>query len=134
MPNRLIISIQPELEISLLFESKIPGLQMKLKPVEMDFTYKESYDEPVPEAYETLLLDVLEGDATLFMRSDQVEAAWQVIEPVLESWATNPSLNFPNYPANTWGPEITEALIARDGFHWLTLPREKDKQDVNKKS
>src|SRR5690606_29112512 len=77
-PNRLVISIQPELEISLLFESKIPGLKMKLKPVEMDFTYQESYTETIPEAYEALLLDVLDGNPTLFMRADQVEAAWKV--------------------------------------------------------
>jgi len=75
VPNRLIISIQPELEICLLFESKVPGLQMKLQPVEMDFTYQENYTETLPEAYEALLLDVLEGDATLFMRADQVDAA-----------------------------------------------------------
>jgi glucose-6-phosphate 1-dehydrogenase len=100
----------------------------------MVFNYTEAYPTDPPEAYETLLLDVLEGDATLFMRADQVEAAWQVIEPVLESWSSNPSLNFPNYPANTWGPEITEALIARDGFHWFTLPREQDKHEENKKS
>src|SRR5450631_2263558 len=68
VPNRLIISIQPELEISLLFESKVPGLEMKLQPVNMDFTYQESYTESLPEAYEALLLDALEGDSTLFMR------------------------------------------------------------------
>lgn len=132
--NRLIISIQPQMGITLRFQAKRPGLKMLINGVDMVFNYSEAYTIDPPEAYETLLLDVLEGDATLFMRSDQVEAAWKVIEPVLESWCTNPSLNFPNYPANTWGPEITEALIARDGFHWLTLPREKDKQDANKKS
>ena len=86
VPNRLIISIQPELEISLLFESKIPGLEMKLKPVNMDFTYQENYSEGLPEAYEALLLDVLEGDATLFMRADQVDAAWKIVMPILNAW------------------------------------------------
>ena len=93
LPNRLVISIQPEQEINLLFESKIPGLQMKLKPVEMDFMYKDAYTDDIPEAYETLLLDVLEGDATLFMRADQVEAAWKVVMPIINAWKKHPSKN-----------------------------------------
>ena len=75
-----------------------------------------------PEAYETLLLDIMTGDQTLFMRGDQVEAAWELLMPVLNSWQSKKSLNFPNYPADAWGPEIAEALIAQDGFHWFTLP------------
>jgi glucose-6-phosphate 1-dehydrogenase len=75
---------------------------------------------PSPEAYETLLHDVMTGDATLFMRADQVEAAWQVLMPVLEAWADNPPNDFPNYAAGTWGPESAEALVAADGNSWLT--------------
>src|SRR3984957_4400235 len=78
-PNRLIISIQPELEIGLIFESKVPGLHMKLTPVEMDFMYKDNYSQSLPEAYEALLLDVLEGEAASFMRADQIETAWQIV-------------------------------------------------------
>ncbi len=95
---------------------------MKLKPVEMDFTYKESYREPVPEAYEALLLDALHGDATLFMRADQVEAAWQIITPILELWQSKPAVDIPNYTPGSWGPEDAEALIAKDGRHWVSLP------------
>ncbi|MCH5600325.1 glucose-6-phosphate dehydrogenase [Niabella ginsengisoli] len=89
-PNRLIISIQPEREISLLFEGKVPGLKMELKPLEMDFTYQDSFEEDAPEAYEALLLDALEGDATLFIRADQVETAWKIVMPILTDWAKNP--------------------------------------------
>jgi glucose-6-phosphate 1-dehydrogenase len=123
-PNQLIISIQPEMEITLLFHAKQPGLKLKISPVEMDFTYRESYEEQAPEAYETLLLDVLEGEATLFMRGDQVEAAWQVVMPILDFWKQHPCTGLPNYAAGSWGPEEAEGLIARDGFQWIHLPEQ----------
>jgi glucose-6-phosphate 1-dehydrogenase len=123
-PNRLIISIQPEMEITLLFHAKQPGLKLKINPVEMDFTYREAYEEQAPEAYETLLLDVLEGEATLFMRADQVEAAWAVVMPILDYWKNHPGTGFPNYEAGSWGPEEAEGLIAKDGFQWIHLPGE----------
>ena len=85
-PNRLTISIAPEMDIRLRFQSKRPGQYMSLNPVDMIFRYKDEYDGNEPEAYETLLLDVMEGNATLFMRKDQVEAAWKIIMPVLEAW------------------------------------------------
>lgn len=124
--NRLIIGIQPQMGITLRFQAKRPGLKMLINGVDMVFNYADVYSGVPPEAYETLLLDVMEGDATLFMRADQVEAAWKVIEPVIESWENNPSLNFPNYAANTWGPELAEALIARDGYHWFVLPKQQN--------
>lgn len=120
--NRLIISIQPEMSIRLQVQAKRPGLEMVLNTVDMVFNYDDSYGQETPEAYETLLLDVIVGDQTLFMRGDQVEAAWELLMPVLRSWETKPSLEFPNYNADSWGPEIAEALIARDGFHWFALP------------
>lgn len=122
VPNRLIISIQPEQEISLLFESKVPGVQMKLKPVEMDFTYKESYAEATPEAYETLLLDVLSGDATLYMRSDQVEAAWKVVMPIMNAWKKFPKKQLLQYPAGSWGPLAATKLLKPNSDHWILLP------------
>ncbi len=125
VPNRLTISIQPEQEISLLFESKVPGVQMKLKPVEMDFTYKESYTEATPEAYETLLLDVLDGDATLFMRSDQVEAAWKVVMPIINAWKKNPKKGLLKYAAGTWGPAAATSLLKPFAKKWVVLPAEK---------
>ncbi len=122
-PNRLIISIQPEMDIRLRFQAKRPGQSMVLNPVDMIFNYKEAYDGNEPEAYETLLLDVMEGNATLFMRNDQVEAAWKIIMPILEAWQSRPSVDFPNYAPDSWGPEDAEALIARDGHNWITLPQ-----------
>jgi len=121
-PNRLTISIQPEMDIRLRFQAKRPGQFMTLNPVDMIFSYKDAYDGDEPEAYETLLLDVMEGNATLFMRSDQVEAAWKIIMPILEAWDNRPPVDFPNYAPDSWGPEDAEALIARDGHNWITLP------------
>jgi len=123
VPNRLIISIQPELEISLLFESKVPGLQMKLQPVEMDFMYQDAYTETVPEAYEALLLDVLHGDATLFMRADQVEAAWKVVMPIVDAWRKYPSKQLHLYPAGSWGPEASNAMLKPWAKEWFRLPK-----------
>jgi glucose-6-phosphate 1-dehydrogenase len=121
-PNQLIISIQPEMEISLLFHAKEPGVKLQIKPVEMDFTYKESYDAPVPEAYETLLLEALGCDASLFMRADQVEAAWKVVMPIIDAWKKDSSVRFPNYAPGSWGPKAAETLIQQDGRSWTLLP------------
>ena len=123
VPNRLVISIQPELEISLLFESKVPGLEMKLKAVDMDFTYQESYTESLPEAYEALLLDVMEGDPTLFMRADQVEAAWKVVMPILNAWKRAPRKQLHFYKAGTWGPPAARKLVQPYAEKWFELPR-----------
>lgn len=117
MPNRLTINIQPQMDIRLRFMSKKTGLDMNLNPSEMVFDY-DSCSTQTPEAYETLLLDAMRGDATLFMRSDQVEEAWDVIMPILDAWESRDSLDFPNYAAGTWGPENAEALIARNGHVW----------------
>lgn len=119
-PNRLILHIQPQMGIRLTFQAKRPGLKMQLNPVDMLFDYKESYTTGTPEAYETLLLDVMRGDATLFMRADQVEAAWDVLMPIIEKWEANPSVHFPNYAAGSRGPEEAEALIAKDGHTWIS--------------
>jgi len=120
-PNRLSISIAPEMDIRLHFQSKRPGQRMILSPVDMVFNYQDEYDGEEPEAYETLLYDVMEGDATLFMRADQVEAAWEVVMPILDVWKARKPLDFPNYSPGSWGPEDAEALIARDGHNWINL-------------
>ncbi len=118
-PNRLIIRIQPEEGITLRFQAKRPGLAVVLSPVDMVFTYREAFNTFSPDAYETLLLDVMIGDATLFMRADQVEAAWSVIMPILEVWERQIPTDFPNYQAGTWGSEEAEILIAQDGRSWM---------------
>jgi glucose-6-phosphate 1-dehydrogenase len=123
---RLVICIQPDEGIVQKFQAKQPGPRMRLQPVDMRFSYRETFKAPCPEAYETLLWDVMAGDATLFMRADQVEAAWSLLMPVLEAWATPAPAaasltpgDFPNYPAGTWGPDAAEPLVARDGRSWL---------------
>lgn len=118
-PNRLEIDIQPDEGISLRFLAKQPGVTLRLSPKDMNFRYSEAFKAEPPEAYETLLLDVMQGDATLFMRADQVECAWQVVDPVLEVWDSVEASDFPNYPGGSWGPESAEALIAQDGRSWL---------------
>ncbi|MFT3680970.1 MAG: glucose-6-phosphate dehydrogenase [Ferruginibacter sp.] len=119
--NRLIISIQPEQEISLLIESKVPGLVMKFKNTEMDFTYKESFTEAVPEAYEALLLDVMQGDATLFMRADQVEGAWKVVMPIIDAWKKYPKQGLHTYKAGSWGPTAAKQLLKGYASDWYLL-------------
>lgn len=123
--NRLIISLQPEMSIRLQLQTKRPGLDMVLNTVDMVFDYKDATVTETPEAYETLLLDIMQCDQTLFMRADQVEEAWELLMPILDSWQTKESMNFPNYAAGSSGPETAEALIARDGFHWFSLPLKK---------
>jgi glucose-6-phosphate 1-dehydrogenase len=126
--NRLIISIQPDMGIRFQLENKTPGLEMSLNTVDVIFDYSGKAKSDSPEAYETLLLDIISGDQTLFMRADQVEAAWELIMPVLDSWENNKMRDFPNYPADSWGPENAEALIAKDGFHWFNLPEKNKKK------
>ncbi len=120
-PNRLLIAIQPEEGILLRFEVKHPGGIMALAPVMMQFYYREAFKVRSPEAYETLLLDIVRADSTLFMRADQTEVAWAVIAPILEMWQTVRPTDFPNYQAGSWGPEAADILIAQDGRSW-TIP------------
>jgi glucose-6-phosphate 1-dehydrogenase len=118
-PNRLVLRIQPEEGIDTRIQVKQPGTRLLLGPVDMRFRYREAFKTASPEAYETLLLDVMRGDATLFMRADQVESAWSVVSPVLEAWEAAPPADFPDYPAGGWGPETADLLIAREGYSWL---------------
>src|SRR5579884_3571211 len=122
-PNLLIMRIQPDEGISLRFGAKLPGPEMHIRQVQMNFSYVEAFQIEPATAYETLLLDAMEGDPTLFNRADAVEAAWTVLEPLLEIWsATRPFQPFPNYAAGTWGPATADALLARDGRAWHNPP------------
>jgi glucose-6-phosphate 1-dehydrogenase len=116
-PNLLILRIQPEEGISLKFVSKQPGAGMKLRPVSMDFNYGASFGERSPSAYETLLLDAILGDATLYSRQDMVEASWSVVKPIMEVWSGT-RFDFPNYPAGTWGPKEADEMLRRRGHVW----------------
>ncbi|MGH9417740.1 MAG: glucose-6-phosphate dehydrogenase [Terriglobales bacterium] len=117
-PNVLVIRIQPDEGIALRFEAKVPGTDMRLRPVKMDFQYGTSFGEPQPEAYETLLLDAMLGDGMLFARYDMVESAWALTTPLLEAWEQSQAPAFPNYAAGSWGPEAAEEFIRRDGREW----------------
>jgi glucose-6-phosphate 1-dehydrogenase len=116
-PNVLIVRIQPEEGISLKFLSKRPGAGMTLRPVSMDFNYGSSFGERSPSAYETLLLDAIIGDATLYTRQDMVEASWAVVEPIQTVWRET-KFAFPNYPAGSWGPAEADRMLARRGHAW----------------
>lgn len=129
-PNRLIMNIQPKEGIQLRFQAKEPGKHMRLRTVSMDFYYEDTFKTEPPEAYETLLYDVMIGDTTLFMRADQSLTAWQLLAPVLDTWENVPSADFPNYAAGSWGPEPAEALIARDGRSWFAVQPTATKQGV----
>lgn len=122
-PVRLVMQIQPQEGVIIKFIAKEPGSPLRLRPVDMHFSYAEAFDQPSPSAYETLLYDLLAGDATLFMRSDQVQAAWELLMPVIETWEANPAPDFPNHAAGSWGPEAAERLVARDGRAWLVPSR-----------
>ena len=116
-PNLLILRIQPEEGISLRFMSKQPGSGMRLRPVSMDFNYGSSFGERSPSAYETLLVDAMVGDATLYTRQDMVEASWRAVQPVLDDWASR-RFDFPNYEPGSWGPAEADAMLARNGHRW----------------
>ncbi|MHB1132758.1 MAG: glucose-6-phosphate dehydrogenase [Chloroflexota bacterium] len=122
--NRLVMRLQPHEGISLRFQAKQPGSDMRLSAVDMRFRYADYFDVQPPDAYETLLLDALMADPTLFMRVDQSEVAWSVLAPVLDAWEAVPPVDFPNYQAGTWGPEAAEVLIAQDGRSWSRPPLE----------
>ena len=116
-PNLLIVRVQPEEGISLKFLSKRPGAGMQLRPVSMDFSYGSSFGERSPSAYETLLLDAIIGDPTLYTRQDMVEASWAVVEPIRNVWRET-RFEFPNYPAGAWGPAAADEMLARQGRAW----------------
>jgi glucose-6-phosphate 1-dehydrogenase len=117
-PNVIGIRIQPQEGISLAFDIKLPGVGLRMTAAKMDFSYAEAFGEAAHSAYETLLLDCMVGDATLFTRGDAVEAAWEVVDPVIEAWADKDPEHLLNYAAGSWGPAIADEFIARDGARW----------------
>lgn len=121
-PNVLVLRIQPDEGISLRFGAKVPGPTLQARSVNMDFIYGSSFMTESPEAYETLILDCMLGEATLFTRSDEVETSWQLLEPILQHWKSNPPPDpFPNYESGTWGPRRADALIESEGRTWRRI-------------
>jgi glucose-6-phosphate 1-dehydrogenase len=120
-PNVLALSIQPNEGLSLRIATKLPGTKLKIFPVKMDFRYGSTFGEQSPEAYERLLLDVMAGDATLFMRRDAVESSWAWVDNILNVWASSRTRWIPEYSAGTWGPLEAERLIESDNRKWRML-------------
>jgi glucose-6-phosphate 1-dehydrogenase len=119
-PNLLVLQIQPDEGIHLRFEAKAPDTVAETRSVDMDFHYAESFGPTaIPEAYERLLLDAIQGDATLFTRADEVETAWSLIDPILQTWESDLTPPLGSYAPGTWGPAEADSLLARDGRTWL---------------
>jgi glucose-6-phosphate 1-dehydrogenase len=120
-PNLLVVNVQPDEGISIRFEAKLPGSRMQLAPVMMNFRYGSAFARGVPEAYETLLLDAMLGDPTLFARHDFVEASWALITPIHQAWAASGAKTIASYEAGEWGPAEADAMMASDKRRWRTL-------------
>jgi glucose-6-phosphate 1-dehydrogenase len=116
-PNSLVIRLQPDEGLSMNLMAKTPGDSMRLKQAELELDFREQFVSPRMEAYERLLLDVLRGQLTLFMRGDELEAAWEWVEPILDHWDQDDTTPVP-YSSGTWGPAASSALIGRDGLQW----------------
>jgi glucose-6-phosphate 1-dehydrogenase len=120
-PNLLAMRIQPDEGIMLRFGAKVPGLGIDVRNVTMDFTYGSAFQVDSPDAYETLILDAMLGDASLFTRADEAEQAWSIVDPIIATWAEEPAPAFPSYEAGTWGPEAADDLLAREGRRWRRI-------------
>jgi glucose-6-phosphate 1-dehydrogenase len=116
-PNALVLRIQPDEGVALRFGAKVPGQAFKVRDVLMDMSYGSAFMEEAPDAYERLLLDAMVGDPTLFIRSDEVDQAWQIVDPLLEAWEAR-KVPLAGYAAGTWGPRLAEQLMERDGRQW----------------
>ncbi|HEX8880851.1 MAG TPA: glucose-6-phosphate dehydrogenase [Candidatus Acidoferrum sp.] len=117
-PNRLVLNIQPDEGISISFGAKRPGTEMSIGNVTMDFSYRKGFGDTTRSAYATLLNDCVRGDATLFDRGDSVEAAWSLVDPILDVWSAARSATVPQYAAGSWGPRESDLLLERDGRRW----------------
>ncbi len=119
--NWLIVQIQPDEGIRLRYNAKVPGPHMVLENVSMNFNYGDWFQQTPAVGYETLIYDCLTGDATLFQRADQVEAAWRVVQPVIDSWVATKKPGFPDYAAGSAGPDEADAMLRRDGRAWRKI-------------
>jgi glucose-6-phosphate 1-dehydrogenase len=117
-PNVLTLRIQPEEGICLSFDAKVPGPLERLETVDMDFSYARHFKREPSTGYETLLFDAMTGDQTLFHRMDIVEAGWQVVQPILDAWASDTRSAMPTYDQGTWGPPEADLLMERSGRQW----------------
>jgi hypothetical protein len=114
-PNTLSLCIQPDEGIHLRFEAKVPDSEMEMRSVDMDFHYRTSFGSVLPDAYERLLLEALQGDASLFTRSDTIETSWRLIDALTQGWEAKRISSLITYPKGSWGPEKADKLLSRDG-------------------
>jgi glucose-6-phosphate 1-dehydrogenase len=121
VPNWLLLRIQPDEGIAFEFGAKIPGPEMKVGDVRMDFKYEDYFGTAPATGYETLLYDVMTGDATLFQRADNIEAGWRVVQPVLDVWGSASPKNFPNYAAGSQGPSSADEMLNKEGREWREI-------------
>lgn len=119
-PNLLVIRIQPNEGITLYLNTKTPGLETKLQPIELEFGYETTFGSNTPEAYERLILDALNGDGTLFIRGDEAETSWELLNPILDYWQERGKENLENYASGTWGPLAADKLLLSRGHEWIT--------------
>ena len=117
-PNTMVIQIQPDEGVSLVMNSKIPGLETRTQPVRMNFRYKTTYGSNTPEAYERLILDAMIGDSTLFIRGDETEASWKIVTPILEFWKSCGSQGMAEYQSGSWGPLEADQLAWENNHQW----------------
>jgi len=117
-PNMLSLCIQPDEGAHLRFHVKAPDVTGDVRPVDMEFHYRDSFGSNLPDAYEVLLLDALTGDASLFNRSDSIQAAWALIDPILHGWEADGAPPLADYAQGSWGPAQADELIRRDGRQW----------------
>lgn len=116
--NQMVIRIQPDEGILLKFGMKVPGAGFKVQDVNMDFHYADLSQKNIPEAYQRLLVDCMQGDATLFTRGDAIEQSWRIVDPILTAWEKNPELPVYGYPAGTWGPQQADSIIDEPEMTW----------------
>ena len=117
-PNTMVIRIQPDEGVTMVMNSKVPGLETRTQPVKMHFRYATTFGSNTPEAYERLILDAMVGDSTLFIRGDETEASWKLVTPVLEHWKQSGVKGLEEYAAGSWGPEASERMLQERGHQW----------------
>ena len=116
--NSLVIQVQPDEGMTLVANSKVPGLETRVQPVKLHFRYATTFGSNTPEAYERLIVDAIVGDSTLFIRGDETEASWKLVTPLLENWEGQGSAGLFSYAAGSWGPMEADALLENHGHHW----------------
>jgi glucose-6-phosphate 1-dehydrogenase len=119
-PNLLVIRIQPNEGITLYLNSKTPGLETKLEPINLSFGYETTFGSNTPEAYERLILDALNGDGTLFIRGDEAEISWKLLSPILDEWNGKETVGLETYSSGTWGPLAADKMLLARGHEWIT--------------